>query len=336
MLVMQDVKGEPDSGIQVIVRNAYKRNVDLKDSAFNRWPVSSIIENEDDYFQRRDGLLDSGVKNKGTAAEIVQLNNIGYRTDVCMRDKTLQQMTLIDETEYAGESNTKMNIAQCGHYATMIVDEANPVFVCLSTGIRYTGCYGITRIGRGEANHVCVPEKTVSVSHAEVTSFVQPDGSYKNTIRDCGSSNGTWIDGKRLDTGVCVTLGDCMTVGLSRKTYLYMAFGNRAEQLAKQSILISLEYCDTGVMHVIDTENVDLGRNDPWNNGFFEDPRISWEHAQLESGAFGCRITDRSSNGTYINGKRITKHKTVDLIDGDEIVMGCRKYRIHLIRLREQ
>jgi pSer/pThr/pTyr-binding forkhead associated (FHA) protein len=51
------------------------------------------------------------------------------------------------------------------------------------------------------------------------------------------------------------------------------------------------------------------------------DSKVSREHARIEIEGSQCRITDlNSSNGTYINGRRLSG--STELKDGDEIKLG--------------
>jgi hypothetical protein len=67
---------------------------------------------------------------------------------------------------------------------------------------------GVNRIGRGEGNHFQIIHPTISTHHCEM---VLGDGTV--LLRDCGSTNGTFVNGKRvteavLEPGQTVHLGD--------------------------------------------------------------------------------------------------------------------------------
>lgn len=66
---------------------------------------------------------------------------------------------------------------------------------------------------------------------------------------------------------------------------------------------------------------ITLGR-DPSNNEVINDPLVSRFHIQLIVDSFGnCSVRDlESTNGTYVNGRRITA--TAALIDGDVLKIG--------------
>jgi pSer/pThr/pTyr-binding forkhead associated (FHA) protein len=67
---------------------------------------------------------------------------------------------------------------------------------------------GATRIGRAEGNDYRLPDTSISSSHCEITL----DGSGKMFVRDLGSSNGTFIQGRRVELGVLLA-GEKLTLG---------------------------------------------------------------------------------------------------------------------------
>jgi pSer/pThr/pTyr-binding forkhead associated (FHA) protein len=57
---------------------------------------------------------------------------------------------------------------------------------------------GTNRIGRAEGNDYRIPDASISAIHCEVVL----DGTGKMFVRDLNSSNGTFIEGRRVDLGV--------------------------------------------------------------------------------------------------------------------------------------
>lgn len=65
-------------------------------------------------------------------------------------------------------------------------------------------------IGRGDSNHIVVPDRSVSVIHCQI--HFSPEGP---VIKDLGSTNGLKINGERLITAPLHD-GDCIAVGKSK------------------------------------------------------------------------------------------------------------------------
>ena len=63
-------------------------------------------------------------------------------------------------------------------------------------------------IGRAHSNDVVLYDRRVSARHAVIEP--SPDGP---VIRDLGSSNGTYVNGRRITTPTSVTRGDTVQIG---------------------------------------------------------------------------------------------------------------------------
>ena len=63
-----------------------------------------------------------------------------------------------------------------------------------------------------------------------------------------------------------------------------------------------------------------------------DDPTVSRRHALIVHTVDGAQVLDdRSLNGVFVNGTRVTTRRT--LTDGDEIVVG--RYRLHFLVVSE-
>lgn len=71
---------------------------------------------------------------------------------------------------------------------------------------------GVNRIGRAQANDICLPEPSVSRNHARIV--IQQGGTW---IEDLGSSNGTFVNGRRITAPTRLQPGDTVQVGTSVK-----------------------------------------------------------------------------------------------------------------------
>lgn len=324
--VMQSIRGTPDPAIRIEMRKPTIRSGAPQQENANRpWAISAILVDEDGLLRQRrpEEQPTDGLKNAEQASA---------RQHPPSAAGPVRTM-LVEEEDAVGREGGAPGPRR-GAHGTLIIDEIPPVCVLLATGERWVGRCGVTKIGRDPSCDICIPEETVSSRHLELLSVCHASDAFKNTIRDCRSSNGSWVDGERLERGASVSVGDQARVSLGRNVRLFIAFGKAAQALAANHTLACLECAETGERAVIG-QKVMLGRNDPFRNGFFDDMRISWEHAQLwcENGEY--LIQDRSSNGTCINGTQMEKYSTASLRDGTEIGMGCRRYIFRLIALKE-
>lgn len=74
-------------------------------------------------------------------------------------------------------------------------------------------------IGRGKHNDIVVPDHYCSLDHAE---FKHNRGV--TTLEDIGSTNGTWVNGERINSQVQLVAGDFIKIGSI--TFLYSRWRN--------------------------------------------------------------------------------------------------------------
>ena len=79
----------------------------------------------------------------------------------------------------------------------------------------YTLSQRITTVGREDINDIALPDSEVSRRHARI---VMEDGVY--TLEDLGSTNGTFIDGQRIQNPVQLRHG--MTIDFGEKASFYL------------------------------------------------------------------------------------------------------------------
>src|ERR1051326_5748374 len=82
-----------------------------------------------------------------------------------------------------------IGLGNCGHSAP---DSAGAVVIDKTTDRHYPLSKRVTRIGRGQANEIALPdEPSVSRFHARITFH---DGNFQ--VEDLGSTNGTFLNGR--------------------------------------------------------------------------------------------------------------------------------------------
>ena len=80
-------------------------------------------------------------------------------------------------------------------------------------------------------------------------------------------------------------------------------------------------------------DKVFIGRSckgvDPQKRILVPDVQVSRDHAVISRRAKGLQITDRSKNGTWVNGVRLAAGSSSDISDGDIISIGERSFHVH-------
>jgi serine protease Do len=143
-------------------------------------------------------------------------------------------------------------------------------------------------------------------------------------IIDEGSSNGTYVNGKRIDGKTPLSDGDTVRVG--QTTFDVVLPGRRALSSEETPTLVVKSGGSSGKRFPIDRER-SIGRETA--DIIVDDAEISRRHALLRPVEGGLEISDlQSSNGTFVNGNRI--NGGYRLAPGDVIRMGDTTFEVEL------
>jgi len=189
-----------------------------------------------------------------------------------------------------------------------------------------------------EAGDVLVPDKTVSRQHAQIE---VTEESVIN-IQDLGSTNGTQINGERLEpnTPRIARAGDAVRFGSVRLTLLVPGASPEPHDttIERTAILGEAAPLEETVARLIGAQGreIDLaagtttfGRTPENAVVLSDDPYISGRHGQIVIGEDGtAQVIDvGSTNGTTLNGVRLTPQTPLALASGDEIKFGGSTFR---------
>lgn len=150
------------------------------------------------------------------------------------------------------------------------------------------------KIGRSASNDIILNEQTVSSHHAVITEETTATGSVYR-IKDLNSTNGTYVNGKRIIEETTIRPGDTLK------------FGNYVASVA--SLLMSRKKNDPSGFTVHPSEILGkkkVGRT-PDNDFTLPFQDVSSNHASLIKKTNGeiIIVDNNSTNGTYVNGKRV-------------------------------
>ncbi len=167
-------------------------------------------------------------------------------------------------------------------------------------------------VGRRPDNAIVLAHEYVSGYHGRFD--LRDDGTWVYT--DLESTNGTYVNGRRVKHAV-LRNGDVLRIGDIYGNSVSLTFRlGKAEQLAMP--LPSTIQIGTTALEMQTT--LLIGR-DPQANIHLPAPTVSWHHARLDRAGAGHVLTDLgSTNGTFVNGRRITGRHT--LTQGDVIQIG--------------
>jgi pSer/pThr/pTyr-binding forkhead associated (FHA) protein len=168
-------------------------------------------------------------------------------------------------------------------------------------------------IGRSSKNDIVINDATISNEHAVIT--LRDNGEI--CIKDLNSTNGTFVNGRRISSPTLITASD--TVSASNSKVDWLAFLNSGQAGGGGAKKTQMNATTTGNSKTIGR----VSDNDivmPYDN-------VSQHHARLVRNPGGdvVIIDNQSTNGTFVNGSRV---QTATLHHGDT-VMIAEKYPLN-------
>ncbi len=179
-------------------------------------------------------------------------------------------------------------------------------------------------LGRGDECDLVLAHREISRQHARL----RWDGVNVSLV-DLGSSNGTIIDGKRIDSNTPYKLspGQSITIG----DYTLMLQGSQPEATYVAGFKDSLNQrfrvryrCNQGAWawYLLPQGKTSIGRSED-NELMLDDEELSRKHAVLELRGNALFLFDAgSTNGTQLDSVLLTPNQQYSLSPGQEITVG--------------
>lgn len=209
-----------------------------------------------------------------------------------------------------------------------------PVLVEVGSGREHTIRPGTNVVGR--EGDVMIPDAKVSRRHAQVTS---EDGGI--FLEDLGSTNGTLLNGNRVDAGarLPVQAGDTVSFGgIEMKLSLpgaagatQMLGGNKTAALAAPPTAPKegtpdfepAAYLVVGGQEYPLKFGINSFGRKAENDVAIADPYLSGRHGQIEVDETGIFFTDLgSTNGTFLSGAKLAPNMKTKIGEDDELTIG--------------
>ena len=167
-------------------------------------------------------------------------------------------------------------------------------------------------IGRAEAGAGTLgDDPELSRRHARV---FERDG--RCLVEDLGSTNGTFVNGSRIEGPTVVEPGATLAVGTSTLTV-----EGPPEPTSADAVLEVVSGPAAGVRLAVSEEPVVIGREGEGDARLGDDHELSRRHARVYASGGRIAIDDLGSlNGTYVNGRRIDE--PTELEPGDKLWLG--------------
>ena len=194
-------------------------------------------------------------------------------------------------------------------------------------GREYTLRPGENVVGR--QGDISVEDVRVSRRHALLR--IGQDGV---TVEDIGSTNGTAVDGNRLDAGEQKAVGNKSVISLGgfeltlslpnevNKT-LAAATGKTAAISVQPSLDESVGSLSYGESEIPLLRGLHKFGRRADNSIVISDPYVSGSHGEIEVTDTGVFLTDTgSTNGTYVNDAKLSVGQRTQIVPTDEIRLG--------------
>ena len=168
----------------------------------------------------------------------------------------------------------------------------------------------IIKVGRSQENDYLINEPEVSSFHAVIT--VSDDRIIR--IRDLNSLNGTYVNGKRIVSDTVITQRDEVKLG---KRILDLS--SVLSKPSKTKVAVNIPASQNIPNNIVDKRTIGRGANCQIR---MNNDDVSNNHALLYKLSTGeVAISDMgSTNGTYVNGQRISTSQT--LKSGDVVTIA--------------
>jgi ABC-type multidrug transport system ATPase subunit/pSer/pThr/pTyr-binding forkhead associated (FHA) protein len=179
-------------------------------------------------------------------------------------------------------------------------------------------------IGRSPSSQICLNNNVVSSQHAQLIF----DANGNLHIIDLNSSNGTYINNRRIEPGVPYQVRSTDKLHFSGSAGVELVFNPDSYEMAKVQRSTSAKntgdknFSTTNILEKFNGKRLlTVGRN-PDCDVYLGHDSISRNHATIEKkGPNEFIITDLGSlNGTYVNGRRVNGNMRVS--QNDTIIIG--------------
>ena len=139
----------------------------------------------------------------------------------------VRPLTIKTDVSWETEEGTTILNSTGMSYEKGYMDEGTrevcPMLRDMETGIVYIIKSYPFYIGSAEGvNQLMIPDKTVSREHAVILEKLYEQGEEGYILRDLDSTNGTWINGKRMKSGSQKELRDGATIYFAKKAYKFL------------------------------------------------------------------------------------------------------------------
>ena len=183
-------------------------------------------------------------------------------------------------------------------------------------------------IGRDSSAQICLEKTVISKQHAQLIF----DANSNLFVIDLGSSNGTFLNDRKLEQGVPYQIRTTDQLRFAGDHGIKLVFNPDSYQIDNSQNASTnsnaSNIANTNILEKFKTKNIiSIGRSDD-NDVILNHTSISRRHATIEKKSQDefVILDQNSTNGTYINGKRLNGSQRIS--KNDIIIIG--RYQLSL------
>lgn len=186
----------------------------------------------------------------------------------------------------------------------------------LADGTGYISDKDFVRVGRSDKRCDLVLKNNHLISNHHVNIMLENGVCF---LQDAGSSNGTFLNGERLQTNYKTQIGNAVKFQICKEDFM-LFHGVEVEGCMERRTIAYLRNPATESVRILSGEPFPLDRQHKWEDGSLSNGNISRKHAQICCDSEGYYLEDLGSkNGTYCNDQRLGSKSRCRLTSGDKI-----------------
>lgn len=186
----------------------------------------------------------------------------------------------------------------------------------LADGTSYVADKDFVQVGRSEKRCDFVLKNNHLISNHHVNIIIENGACY---LQDAGSSNGTFLNGERLQANSKIQVGNAVKFQICKEEFM-LFFGAEVGACVVRRAIAYLRNPATESVRLLSGEAFLLDRQHKWEDGSLSNGNISRKHAQICYDSEGYYLEDLGSkNGTYCNEQKLASKAKRRLASGDKI-----------------
>lgn len=296
-------------------------NVNIEKANY-KFEKSENIENEKQISTKYENISNDNVKSKNSDSDNIKRNVFG-QYDAEKQIQYFDEDIISDDYETVikpiEENETVLNPGSESYSNTVLKD----VLIKISSNDALPIIERCTTIGRSVNDDYTIEDDKSIISRKHITIVKEKECIF---VIDNKSKNQTRINGKVIESDIKIRINDCDIIEIGDEKLIYISNNENKMNCEKTIMYLKNDNVEFKVSSKLLTR---IGRNEKSNDIVIKNNKISRNHALIVCTNKNAFVIDlNSSNGTYLNDKRVHYGERGVLHSGDNISFGSIKYMV--------